>query len=356
MEPSGVRCIHPYLWRQRLIQRRRHEPPTKVPKPGRYHLKQRVEHVLCKQRQLRSVRHQLRLQMVMLGGRRLYCSDRRHWDLRIDGHERRWTHLEQGVDGVCAKPRRCAEMPCTHTTYRVHSASCPEPTDGSARRSTPATPRVLTGFHLVRGGSASIKQTATTNGAKRSSMHTSLPMEAAPHSATWARARAVSSQTTSGARIVQAAAASLCTTPTAIANGHAWSSRHTLMQPAALGPSHRWTRLGDIYNLVLNVASPDHYELPEWVVTYKEHLHHALAGGSSGNSSFLVNNNFLCKQSCPIIISYVNEIRWRVAFSRPLGRQHVLRLSREATLFSSLGTQFHPQTLSYPPPVPGNWG
>ena len=112
--------------------------------------------------------------------------------------------------------------------------------------------------------------------------------------------------------------------------------------------------LGDIYNLVINVASPDHYELPEWVVTYKEHLHHALAGGSSGNSSFLeINNNFLCKQSCPIIISYVNESRWRVAFSRPLGRQHVLRLSREATPFSSLGSQFHPQTLPYP--LPGPW-
>jgi hypothetical protein len=112
--------------------------------------------------------------------------------------------------------------------------------------------------------------------------------------------------------------------------------------------------LGDIYNLAINVASPDHYKLPEWVVTYKEHLHHALAGGSSGNSSFLeINNNFQCKQSCPKIISYVNESRWRVAFSRPLGRQHVLRLSREATPFSSLGSQFHPQTLPYP--LPGPW-
>jgi hypothetical protein len=53
--------------------------------------------------------------------------------------------------------------------------------------------------------------------------------------------------------------------------------------------------LGDIYNLGINVASPDHYKLPEWVVTYKEHLHHALAGGSNGNSFFLVNNNILCK-------------------------------------------------------------
>ena len=83
--------------------------------------------------------------------------------------------------------------------------------------------------------------------------------------------------------------------------------------------------LGDIYNLVINVASPDHYELPEWVVTYKEHLHHALVGGASLSAALSADS--MC---------YVYHERLHRFL--PWAPNSILKL------------------YPIPSPVPGNWG